>query len=776
MDKRIPSAVIAAAFAAFCAKATEMLVYYPNGETVAAPYSWQTAANWYKTNSFMEKPTVKADALPTSSQNVLIQPWGGVSVDNPVTIGAGESVTVNNLHIACNEGGSSKTPQYGASLTVDGGVLKLLGNLYFALDNHTSGDLVLKNGASMDVAGEAQLGENNYTTRYHCRMDIDATSEFNVAGHMSVGRRARCIANIVTNRGSLAVGSMRIGPCADAYAGTGLVYNVGRMVVSGNLDVGGLGRGGSGGAGATKTYYWSRGELVLDEGSTLTIGDESDIYVGGNSDQSFGDGILDVSIPLVLKGAQKMYIGNAMSNAVNGGMLVLRKNGRFDNSSSLLEIGHYQYGKAKLVMYDDSSITNVAKIRMSENSKVHSYIEMHGRSMITNINTIRLAQTTGTRTGARGHIFMDGDSAIYFTPTNTTGEGSGLIFGTTPDNHAEMRLAGNALLHGLYKMNFATDQDGYQGHLRLEGGTIMLKPHTTVSTRQNIVLGLSGPNSENGAGSISGYGTITRTDIGDVNESNMLCMNLQMHDYSVTADGCGAERDLDLRAIYVVNYIYKAAIGNNDIGNNQLANWGNLSGTNGWYAADKGRLIFPRADKVVGRTDSNPARHFGDWRYQSTNELGEAMLPTLVNAFSLEPETAENGGKAYCHSALYAPDRTDYPANVLRGRPGKVVSVWRIGTCTTGWTADAPITPWKKYTSMKVTFRYDHTVLDGGIPVKLYRHDGTETGRWTCISVQNVPAENSVISGRVTPGSGTYDLGWFALVEQRPAGSVISVR
>jgi hypothetical protein len=180
------------------------------------------------------------------------------------------------------------------------------------------------------------------------------------------------------------------------------VYNAGCLTVAGELNVGGLGNGGSGGASAN--YCWSRGELIFDEDSSLHLGDSSVIYVGGNHNKSYGDGILDTSIPIVLKSGQSIKIGNAYSNALHGGSLILRKNARLDNSSPLLEIGHYQYGKAKLVMCDNASITNVGKIRMSENSRIHSYIEMHGNSMITNINTIRISQTTGTRNGSRGHV------------------------------------------------------------------------------------------------------------------------------------------------------------------------------------------------------------------------------------------------------------------------------------------------------------------------------------------------------------------------------------
>jgi len=756
------------------ASAADNLTYFPNGETATPPFLWGTKANWYELEdgaSSKTEPVNKTGALPSETQNVYISAKGGVSIENPVMIPKGDTVSVKNLYLATIGG------IYGSSLTLDGGILNLSGSLVFASVNYTSGTLTLKNGAAMNVAGEAQLGQNNYTVGHHCRLEIDESSKMDVTGLMTVGRRARCAACVVTNRGELTVGSIVVGPYGDAYAGTGIVHNVGHLTVNANLSVGGHGKGGSGGASAD--YSLSRGELVLDENSSLQLGGNSIIYVGkdwspNSWKTSYGDGVLDSSIPIVLKEGQQILIGNSYSNALHGGVLILRKNARLDNSSPDLEVGQQQYGRAKIVMYDNASITNVRRMILSNPSLVHSHIEMHDHSIITNINTIRLGKTTGSRNGSRGYIHLDGNSAIYFTPTNTAGEGSGFLLGTTVNNYADVILKDNALLHGLYSFALSSGDGSYEGHLRMEGGRIEFKPHTS-SSRICLTLG-SFDNKEDGVGSISGYGVITRTDHDTLDtDDHALTMNMQMHDYSITADGDGQNRDLDFRAIDVVNYIYRAA-SDDDSGNNLLANLGNLSGTNGWYAVDKGRLIFPRADKCVGRSDANPARHFGDWRYQSTNEFGEAVLPTLVNAFSLEPETTKKGGMAYCHSALYSPDRTDYPANVLRGRKGKVVSVWRIGTCTTGWIADDPITPWKDYTAMKVTFRYDLTAFDGSHPVKLYRHDGTDGGSWRCVASQSLPDRAAVISATVKPGTGTYDLGWFALVEQPSIGSVISIR
>jgi hypothetical protein len=76
---------------------------------------------------------------------------------------------------------------------------------------------------------------------------------------------------------------------------------------------------------------------------------------------------------------------------------------------------------------------------------------------------------------------------------------------------------------------------------------------------------------------------------------------------------------------------------------------------------------------------------------------------------------------------------------------------------------------------MKLTFRYDATQFNGNTPVKLYRHEGVEGGSWHLVAKQSVPAENALISTTVKPGAGTWNVGWFALVEQPSIGAIITV-
>ena len=192
---------------------------------------------------------------------------------------------------------------------------------------------------------------------------------------------------------------------------------------------------------------------------------------------------------------------------------------------------------------------------------------------------------------------------------------------------------------------------------------------------------------------------------------------------------------------------------------------------------NKGRLLYPRGFKTVGKSLANPAIQVGDYHFPGTNEHGAANSPSLVNAFTLEPVgSVLESYVAYCYAALYAPDRRDYPMNVLKGKDGKVVSVWRIGTSMTKWHTAEPESPWTDWTQMKITFRYDRGAAVDDMPLKLYHHDGTSEGRWRRVSRLDAPTENALISGTVEPGAGTWNIGWFALVSQKDAGMVLIVK
>ena len=753
--KKLLALTICFAVGVVSSSMADSFAYYP--KDAIAPFRWTEQGNWY-TNStaYNVLPAEKHGAVPLASDDAVINAWGGVSLSSPVTISADDDVTVGNLYLACN---ADSKPYHGAGagLSMDGGLLNVNGNLVFCSGNYSYGSLFLAAGAKMHVSGYARMGQNNYTTAGNCRTEIDRDSSLTVDGLMTVGRRSRCVPSVVTNKGTLTVGSLQIGPSSSSYIGTGVVFNAGSLVVTGDsLDVGGVGKG-NGSGGSNNNDIRSCGTLVLDEGSSLSLGADSKIYVGGKDEATYGDGILDTSIPIVLTGGQSISIGNANTNAVNGGVLILRKRARLDNSSSLLDIGNLQYGRAAIRMFDDSSITNVTKIRFGQAALVDAALEMHDRAMITNLATIRLSETK--RHGSKARILMDGNSVIHFNCTEPVNEGSGLILASEPDNKAEIVIKDNARMTGMYRLNASTVYSGFEVRIRIEGGKIAFMPQD-FSTRDSLRLGRA-ENEADGVALISGYGMFTRTDIDSPDSSKYLPMVCRMHDFSFVADGCGELRDLDMSAFSQINE----------------GCYGNQSGTNGWYAINKGRLVYPRAIKFIQRRDFSPASQIGDYHVPGTNSLGQSNLPVLVNAFTLEPDDGvDSSEKSYCHAELYAPDRTDYPVVSLCDGKDKIVSVWRIGTSTKSWTATEPVSPWTGWTTMKVTFRYDNSAFDGENPAVLYRHDGTENGVWRRIATIESPSRSTTVSAVVDRGSGVYDLGWFALVERKRTGTVVVVR
>jgi hypothetical protein len=77
---------------------------------------------------------------------------------------------------------------------------------------------------------------------------------------------------------------------------------------------------------------------------------------------------------------------------------------------------------------------------------------------------------------------------------------------------------------------------------------------------------------------------------------------------------------------------------------------------------------------------------------------------------------------------------------------------------------------------MKNTRRDFLNMAAAGAAAFMLPAQAASAGSWKCVATQSTPAENAVIFATVTPGSGVYDLGWFALVEQPVMGSVISIR
>ena len=266
------------------------------------------------------------------------------------------------------------------------------------------------------------------------------------------------------------------------------------------------------------------------------------------------------------------------------------------------------------------------------------------------------------------------------------------------------------------------------GSLFMRGGAILLE--NTSGTLTNLFV----RQDEDAAAQIRGWGRFACSDTGKV---------LRMINNGViVADGEGEERDLDFNPVGVVNH---------DLPDG-------ATGASGWYAVNRGRVIYPRT-RLTFPGAATASCCWGDLYTQTVPELVNSVGLTLSVA---SPETR------YLRGGLCAADRRDIPAGLPDGlRP---IGVWCVGVYSEK-------TAWRKasFTGASLTFRYDAAQrkrTDSG--VVLYRHDGNA---WSKVG-ESAPAGAALIStdAPLAPAvSGDFNVGWFAVLAVEQKGTVLSI-
>ena len=297
-------------------------------------------------------------------------------------------------------------------------------------------------------------------------------------------------------------------------------------------------------------------------------------------------------------------------------------------------------------------------------------------------------------------------------------------------------------VHSLY-LGVANESDGT---LELRGGTVKVRGSSTTGT-QSIFIGNESKRGDVTSGRIVGYGRIGTSN----------GQNLRMRPYGqFIADGGGVARDLNFADIRT-------------IGTNANDNV-NGCGTNGWFAVNKGRFIYPRSQNCTIDSTSHPT--IGDYPSRNT--------PTMLNSFRYTLVTKPTGASEYFNYAeLYATDRDDIPAGLPTGKNVTVAGVWRFGLASNRSYASDPIPI--AFGGMKVKFRYDTRAMKPGQRVSVYHHDGTATGSWKRISAEQPafatltePAENLIETTTALDSTDeTWNAGWFAVVADGRKGMYI---
>ena len=463
-------------------------------------------------------------------------------------------------------------------------------------------------------------------------------------------------------------------------------------------------------------------------------------------------------------------VGNSGSGKTGGGRLTVESggewtvNGQFrlgcSSGTSWLNVNpggifSATNGKEFLVGYQYGSgiITNEGTMSVFD-----IFPGVYGTGVLVNKGnlTIERKLTIGRYSGSTGHVILESGSTL----TKKSGWSAPVYVGfgdntkATLECYADWTLGSNdrfLVAHGTNSTGRLVigegaivapmallalgEVPGSRGVLELRGGTISVKGDPSGHT---ILMGVDGDTT---TGSIVGWGTVQRGS----------SSNLRIRFFGqAIADGEGEARDLNMAAIRTV--------GTN---NTEILNG---CGTNGWFAVNKGRLIYPRAQNCSG--SSHPT--IGDYPNRAE--------PTVMNSFRYTLVTKPSG-TYYNFAELYAPDRTDIPAGLpLYSSHDVVAGVWRFGLSSESG-ADIDPTP-ISFGGMRLTFRYDWRGMDAeNQSLYVYRHDGSAGGSWTRVGKAEISSTaNTITTDSFDASSETWNAGWFAIVAQRPSGMTVIVR
>ena len=471
------------------------------------------------------------------------------------------------------------------------------------------------------------------------------------------------------------------------------------------------------------------------------------VYVGY---QGYGYLELAGNTETVFDKSSNLYI--AQSGTQTSGELVITNSASLSRGGKPIIAAGSTYGAARIALYDDAALRNVGEFRFG-NVRSDCSFEAYDNAVVSNIDLLVLNVGTTTSSAATGTTRMKlSGNAKVCDLTNA-------YIGSNTYNRAELEIADNAwfgLRDDAWTNNLINvARDSYKSGdatIRMRGGMIGL------GIRGGLVLGSTNDNVNVQCTSrIIGYGCVTNQ--GD--RSKTVWSRLDIRAGSATADGEGVERDLDLSTFARVS-------GSSGEGRTHL----NVSGTNGWYAINKGRLLYPNMDGEL-------IRFVGEY-----SRLTDAFKPKLVNAMKIilkDANDTEVTDHRRFNIAMYAPDRTDIPAGLVEDdATNRRLGIWK-GHVTSNASG--------KFTTADATIRYDHWRLGelmnaqgapSNVQICLYKHDGTANGKWKRVasySAADAAANEYRINGEISNEvSSKHDIGWFAVVAKEVKGSVIFVR
>ena len=539
-----------------------------------------------------------------------------------------------------------------------------------------------------------------------------------------------------------------------------------------------------------------KGAIELYDNSCFKGGDNSSDVKVGYGASSEGSIILSDNSQFV---CDLFYLGLGNSSRAS---LSMRDNSTFSFSGDFeIARGKGATGCFELLNHKASTFNKNIYLGMSTNST--GILRLDGDTALTFEKTLRL----GCMNSSTGRVELAGSSSLTLTKNFTVGSytnenafgevcvsdkalfavngnlsvgtedtrpgrlavsGSGVVSATNisvaakyggSNQRGVLEIAENGAVTNVCEMRLGRGATSI-GYCNMRGGSLFLDS-TENAAAAPLTIGI---NATSTAGYLTGWGFVGFDDPVAImrdyaNLGRSTWGGLAIYG-KITADGDGAERDLDFS---------RAGVNTSD------GSWaGNTCRTNGWYAADKGRLVMPRSLPRIAKIHAT----IGDYPTLSN--------PRMVNSFRYDFDTATmNTTGTYVFSELYAVDRSDIPAGLPTGRGIYHSAVWRIGHFNASATPDVDdedLTSKHKqnFSSLKLKFHYDPALaeIEDVRHVKVYRCTDTVNGGWRCVASITAPDPSSpyIETVEMAPSSELWNGGWFAVVGTPRVGTVMVLR
>jgi len=778
------SALVAWALTATMGVSAASLSYTPQG---SAPYYWSNAAAWGGT-------------VPGSGDEAIANNSALLSSPLIVATGTSPSVGTNRL------GNCILQIEEGASLSMSSGFMLLAGvaNQTSIVTNYGTvsvNDLQLGVYPGSGGTGKGKLAQfDNFGTLNigtYFRNGIKGTrsifynhegATFNKTGG---GQYTFYMATeaggdtTIINEGTMVCGSG-----TETWTGNSSAKSEIIMRKSGTFNPGPLMKIGHAASSTSTINLYDNSKLL---GSTLyrvggaasskgyiTLSNESSIATSSSMYLGYENSTL-ASLALADDASASLGYTVFGSGGSSRGMMTLTDNSRLviDSGGSTVYFGYSGNASGSLSLSGSATADIRSPVYLGFGTATRGTISLAGNSQLFATNNYSMI--VGYNSGATGVVHV-ADNAVFHAPLlriGQTSQAGTTGFVTLSDNatlfstnilipawgtagRGTLEVADNAVITNLQYLKVGLDGNPNPQAVKMRGGSIFfdIDPANPVYVERGYFDPLYlNENRTIVRGFIRGWGKIAfsdpRTYVTEAfNTNGVATPSGVVHYGQIIADGEGVMRDLDFSRFGALHYATTDA---------------NPSGTNGWFAVNKGRLKLPR---------SLPSRSgykcVGDC-FTANVDLGGTSR-RLANIFNYEFTGAELNN--FVFSELYATDRDDIPAGLGGSRVEKVLAVWRIGYFSDGPEIDEPTHP-VSFTSAKLKFKFSPEGIDGLHGVYVYRHDGTANGQWKRTGKRAEPSTTMpvVSTGNFAPSSENWNLGWFAIVGRtQPFGMVLSVK